>query len=121
MKGLLRWKYYRTQVSSITEKHRSILECLLSSKYDDVSSASVSILREELHKKCKQDNPVQEETIRINTSNNSKAFETKLIETINIEEFPLWKIALNKETSSGHLYYFGGSSIGYCQVEILNS
>ena len=46
-------------------------------------------------------------------------FETNFIECLDCDKFPDWKKCFNDGDSTGHLFYFAGRSIGYCQIEII--
>ena len=55
----------------------------------------------------------------MNEDTEDTVFETKFIENFDIAKFPNWKQCFNAEEGTAHLFYFGGKSIGYSQIEII--
>ena len=122
VKGLLRWKFYKNQIAEVVENHKSTLENLLSPYgLAQPSTESIALLREEIQRLC-LDTPMPEnkENRDPKSKEKEKAFDIHGIESIlKTEEFPKWKFDLNRQDNSGHLYYFGGDSKGYCELEFI--
>lgn len=120
--GILRWKYYREEIERIVRVHLSTLQGLISSRDLDsnieMSGNTVTGLRQQLTQECLKRLNSPEENID-EESQDDMMFETKLIECLDFDKFPDWKKCFNVEDSTGHLFYFGGRSIGYCQIEII--
>ena len=82
---------------------------------------SVTELRKHLTQECtRKGNPPAEEGMNSDTEEDS-VFETRFVENFDLSQFPNWKQCFNEEKNTSHLFYFGGKSIGYSQIEIIIS
>ena len=118
--GILRWKYYREKIERIVASHSSTLQGLISSRDSntEASRTTVTDLRKLLTQECskRSKNSAAES---MNEDTGDTFFETKFIENFDIAKFPNWKQCFNAEEGTAHLFYFGGKSIGYFQIEII--
>lgn len=80
---------------------------------------SVTELRKHLAQECTgKGNPPAEEGMNSDTEEDT-AFETRFVENFDLSQFPNWKQCFIEEKNASHLFYFGGKSIGYSQIEII--
>ena len=111
VKGLLRWSFYQKETDKIVENSRPTLKALVSSR--EPSRTDVDKLREQL-RKLESDN---ENMSSYNTDGTS--YLEKIIDSVDTNDFPNWKISSNCEDGTSHLYYVSEISRGYCQVEVI--
>ena len=115
--GILRWRYYREEIERIVTTNSSTLQALISSR--DTIMDSVTELRKHLAQECsRKGNRPAEEGMNSDTEEDT-VFETRFVENFDLSQFPNWKQCFNEEKNTSHLFYFGGKSIGYSQIEII--
>ena len=113
-RSCLRWKAYMKNIGEIVKIHQETLENLCSCS--DVSSIKINQLREDLKKKKSFSESITGSTPC--NDDTDMPFKPSLIETIDLNKFPMWKTSFNTQDSTAYLFYFGGNS-GYCEVEVI--
>ena len=112
--GVLRWKYYREKIERVVKNHSLALQALISSRDSNMESGNtLNDLRNQLTRECSKENTGE------NAEEEKAGFATKFnIDALNIDEFPNWTKCVNSENNTAHLFYYGGKSIGYPQIEV---
>ena len=118
VKGVLRWKCYREKIERIVKNHPLALQALISSRDSTMETSGITLneLRNQLTRECSKErmgeNAEEEEAV------SETKFSIEALDTLNIDEFPNWKKCVNSENNTAHLFYYGGKSIGYPQIEV---
>ena len=118
VKGVLRWKCYREKIERIVKNHPLALQALISSRDSTMETSGITLneLRNQLTRECSKErmgeNAEEEEAV------SETKFSIEALDTLNIDEFPNWKKCVYSENNTAHLFYYGGKSIGYPQIEV---
>lgn len=123
VKGLLRWKFYQNKIDKIVTNNLLTLQALVHASRDsnlEPSRTAVNELRVQLTNECARNRSGTSDNEDMeNRDNDTFSVVTKFIERVDMNDFPNWKISINSEDGTNHLYYFGAISSGYCQLEVI--